>query len=403
MDVAIIGAGASGLCLAIKILEKDPKRSVVLLEKYPRAAKKLISTGNGKCNYTNTNLDIKSYHTDCEDRAEGIIKRFGSREIIDFFGGLGILPSVVMEKLVYPRSMQASSVADILRLKAENLGAEIICDFDVKSAEYRGEYIIKSVSGQCVRAEKLVIASGSGAFIGSDKGFEILKGFGHTIKKTYAALVPIKCKTKSSACAKGMRCTADVSLLKNGKKVAENSGEVLFTDYGVSGIVIMQLSGIVSKSLALGEGANFSLSLDMMSEKNETELFELLKERREKMRYLKCEDFFCGMANKRIGIAVLKECGINTGGAVASLTDASLLKIARCIKGYRLNVTGMCEKNNAQVTGGGADLAEFDEFLQSKKQQGLYACGEVLDVWGDCGGFNLSWAWASAHAVSESI
>ena len=121
------------------------------------------------------------------------------------------------------------------------------------------------------------------------------------------------------------------------------------------------------------------------------------------MGYLKCENFLCGMINKRIGLAVLKECGINIGGEVSSLTDEQILKIARCLKEYTLNVTGVCTRENAQVTGGGADLSEFDEFLLSKKQKNLYACGEVLDVWGDCGGFNLSWAWASAHAVSENI
>lgn len=403
VDVCIVGGGASGIFCAVNILMKNPHLSVTVLEKNARILKKLLSTGNGKCNYTNTDITEKSYMSDDVDLVMDILNRFPSDKIIDFFKKIGIYPAYI-GSLVYPKNMQASSVCDALRMKAESLGVKIESDFEVVSAKRtNGGFSVMSADKRSVFGKTLVIASGSDAFIGSNSGIKLLRSFGHSAKKSFAALVPITSDDKDIKIAKGMRCSADVRLIKNGSEEFRERGEVLFTDFGLSGIVIMQLSAKVSKSIAYGKKEEFSVVLDMMPDMEESEISEVLREKIENTPYLTCENLFLGFLNKKIGELVLKKCGVSKSLPITKLSNSDISGISRKIKEFFVPVSDVCPRKNAQILGGGIPLCEFDENLESKIENNLYACGEVLDAAGNCGGFNLSWAWASAKAVSDGI
>lgn len=403
--IAIMGAGASGLMCAItalkKLNESGKNAEVVLFEKNARAGKKLLMTGNGKCNFTNTDQNASAYHSNDIKLAEKVLSRLGADEIIDFFENLGICSYAANGTCVYPRSMQAASVLDALRFEAERLGTKIISDFDVKSIQKIGKQYEISNGRDKFFADAVIIASGSGATCGSDDGIKFLKSFGHKIYPLYPALTALKCDTEYIKTAQGMRAKAAATLRVDGKEMRKEDGEVLFCDYGISGIAVMQLSGIVSRLFNEGKKHDIRLSLDLASEFSFDDLCDFLKKRAKTLSNYTLENFLGGFLNKRVALMVTKAAQIGSlAGSVSSLKVADIKKLTHTIKNFEAEVSGVKGAPNAQVMGGGASLGDFDaDTLMSKHAKGLFACGEVLDVYGDCGGYNLTWAWASGYTA----
>ena len=400
--VCILGGGASGLYCAMHMKLLHPDTEVTVLERSARVGKKLLATGNGKCNFTNLKQSKDCYSGANTDAAFAIMQTHTPKDIMHNFAEIGV-ESTEKNGLVYPRSLQAASVLDALRFKLESLGVHIRTDFEVKTIKKQGDMFLLSGTAQ-EKCDALVIASGTSASGGSASGIKLLRSFGHTAATVYPALTPVQCDTSYTKLAKGMRAQCSVQLCKNGAPIAIESGEVLFTDYGISGICIMQLSRYISKAKAENEKASFHFEIDFAPETSEADLLTFYKNRRQNLGYIQTSEFLGGYLNKKISQAVLKFCGITDFNAPAgNLTDIQLTNLTKATKCFKLEISGVLDASHAQACGGGIRLSEFTEHLESTRTKYLFACGEVLDVLGDCGGYNLTWAWASGYAVARGI
>ncbi len=393
MKIAIIGGGASGLMAAIAA--KTDATSVTVYEKEKRVGRKILATGNGRCNLTNTGADIKDYHSGNINFLKGAKNRFWVEETLSFFDELGLVCKEEEEGKVYPYSDTASSVLDVLRYKADSLGVDTVCDFAVRSVEKTSDgFKITGRNGDTHNFDRVIIATGgmAGASLGSDgSGYDLLRSFGHRITPLIPSLVQIKTETETVRKLKGIKVQAKVTI---GNK--SRTGELLFTDYGISGPPVFSLSSYL--------GGNKEVVIDIMPDYSYDDIYNMLCMRCGQFYDTPLEDFFTGMLNKRVGMAILKYSGIAPlSRSAATLTDEELKAVAESIKGLRLKITGTASWNSAQVTKGGADVNEFDSAtMMSKRVKGLYACGEVLDIDGDCGGYNLQWAWSSGYIAGKN-
>ncbi len=388
IKIAIIGGGASGLFAAIAA--KSENTSVTIYEKEKRVGRKILATGNGRCNMTNITADIGDYHGSDVAFMSPTISRFWVSETLDLFESMGILWKEEEDGKVYPYSDTASSVLDVLRHRVDELGVDTVCDFNVKNIKKQGNgFVIESADGKSEACDRVIISTGgkAGTQLGSDgSGYRLLKSFGHKITDISPSLVQIKTETETVKKLKGIKVNAKVTLGKMSK-----TGEVLFADYGISGPPVFWLSSYI--------GENREIVLDIMPEYNYREVCDMLSLRCKRLAATPLEDFFIGMLNKRVGQALLKHIGIEPLSRLAgTLTPKEIKSIAAVIKGLRLSLEGTSGWGNAQVTKGGADVSQFDpDTMESRLVNGLYATGEVLDIDGDCGGYNLQWAWSSGY------
>lgn len=402
--VAIIGGGASGLACAIEILKtvknKDDVK-VTVIEKLPRVGKKLLVTGNGRCNLTNMNSASSGFRGDTEF-AYSVLKKYTPESNIEFFNEMGLYTRVEDEGRVYPLSNQASSVLDALRFECDRLGVEVICDYNVVHVKSVFNGVVqKLVINNKDRFDYVVVAAGGKAakVHGTDgDSYDLLKMVGHRINPIAPALVSLNCDNFTKA-LKGVRSICKVDLIIDGEKVLENYGEVQFTDYGLSGIPIMQLSRFVSMS----PSEDISINLDMTPDFSLDNISNYLFDRREYGTGL-CENVLIGVMNKQLCITLLKECGIAPNGKIVELSDDEILKLAELCKCWSIKIKTARGFDFAQVTAGGADCSQFNsETMESKIIENLFCCGEALDVDGDCGGYNLQWAWSSGRTAGRTI
>ncbi|MDD6763534.1 MAG: aminoacetone oxidase family FAD-binding enzyme [Clostridiales bacterium] len=388
MKIGIIGGGASGLAAAIAA--KTEQNEVIIFERENRVGKKILATGNGRCNLSNAGASDKNYHGSDPTFVNGAVRRYWVQQTLDFFSTLGILCKEEENGKIYPYSDTASAVLDVLRRRTAELGVKTICGFDVKCAEKtQVGFEVESYGGEKDVCDRLVIAAGGKASpnLGSNgSGFELLKGFGHRITKLSPSLVQLRTETEVVKKLKGIKVNAGLTL---GGNFAE--GELLFTDYGLSGPPVFTLSAYL--------GNEKEIYADIMPEYTYDDIVSMLYERCAYLYNVSLEEFFTGMLNKRVGQALMKFVGISPLSRPAStLCEGEIKKLASTIKAWKFNITGTMSWNNAQVTHGGAVTSEFNSVtMESKLVKGLYACGEVLDIDGDCGGYNLQWAWSSGH------
>ncbi|MBQ4119849.1 MAG: aminoacetone oxidase family FAD-binding enzyme [Clostridia bacterium] len=399
-DVIIIGGGASGLCAAIAIKQLVPQKSVRIFECLPRVGKKLITTGNGRCNISNKNITLERYHGEHKEFCKYALEKYNLSVCEKFFYNIGI-PFIYEGDKAYPASLQAGSVVDCLRFAAEELGVIIYTDMKVTGINTMGKnYKILSNKLGFV-TENVVIATGGlagGEKLGCDgEMLEILKKAGFNIVKPQPSIVQIKTNNDITKQLKGIKLDANVSVLKDDKILRQDFGEVLFTDYGLSGPPIMQVSREVSKN-----GGN-SISLDIMPDVTLEKLTTIIEERAKRFCARPLEEFFTGMFNKRVGQVILKIAGFKLSDKASVLCGKSQV-IANIIKNMQFTVTGTTGFANAQVTAGGLDTTQFNpKTMESCDCKNLYCIGEILDIDGDCGGFNLQWAWSSAMAAANAI
>lgn len=402
-DVLIIGGGAAGLSTAIMLKKLRNNLKIAIIEQLDRVGKKISVTGNGRCNITNKKITPANYYSGNINKAVNILEDFNLSKTKDFFSSIGVEICFENNK-GFPRSFQASSVVDALRFSAAKLGIQIFISTKVEKIIKKNDIFFlatdnNNFSKDFFKASAVVIATGGlagGSKLGSNgDGYKFLQSFGHEIKAQSPIIVQVKTDNTLTKSLKGIKVNAFVSVFKNSKSIATEYGEVLFCDYGLSGPPILQLSRYCTKST--------TIVLDLFNEHTLKDLTNLIIKRRKIFNEQPLTEFFAGLLHKRVGQSVLKDLNITLSKTCETLTEYECKKIAEKLKFFEFKVIGNTGFVNAQATSGGADLKDFNATLMSKKCDGLFAAGEVLDVDGDCGGYNLQWAWSSSSIISNSI
>ncbi|MBE5992307.1 MAG: NAD(P)/FAD-dependent oxidoreductase [Paenibacillaceae bacterium] len=390
-QIIIIGAGASGLAAGITAAREGA--SVTIMEHTARPGKKLLSTGNGKCNITNLQLPKDAYRGNQPDFVFPALHTVTVSQTMDFFKELGI---VLTERngYVYPNSGQASTVLEAMLFELEHLGVRIVTECPVK--EIKKDLTVITDHGK-QRYDRIILAAGSMAApkTGSDgSGYNLARKLGHHIIEPLPALVQLRCKEKWYKQAAGVRTDALVTLKIDGKAAASDRGELQITDYGISGIPVFQISRYAAK--ALNEGRQAVAELDFLPELSLTDLEKLLFTRHRQFGYRPAEEFLHGVLNSKLAKILLKEAGIGRESWVKEITEKEIKKLVHCIKELKTMIVSTNTFDQAQVCSGGVDTREVDPVtMESKLIRGLYFSGEILDVDGICGGYNLQWAWSS--------
>lgn len=400
-EIAVIGGGASGMIAAITARKSG--KEVVVLERKDRILKKVLITGNGRCNITNVNANISNYFGKNISSVENILNSFNPQDTMDFFNGLGIICNEENKGKVYPLSGQASSVVDALRFEAERLGVRIETEFYVRKIEKEGfKFKIYSEERKKIEAGRVIIAAGGQSYpeLGSNgSGFELAKELGHSVTRLSPSIVQLKSEKHQVKGLQGIKTDVAVTAYGDNKKICTYDGELLFTDYGISGNVVFNISFVMPLY------KNVEFEIDFMEKFDYNELYKILKERKKMMSHLTMENYFNGMINKKLGQFLSKASGIEKlSKPVKDLNDSEIRQLCTVLKKYRIKILDTTGFKNAQVTAGGVSLDEVNsETLESKIVKGLYFSGEVLDVYGECGGFNLQWAWASGYIAGKNV
>ncbi|MBQ2974609.1 MAG: NAD(P)/FAD-dependent oxidoreductase [Clostridia bacterium] len=399
-DLIIVGGCSAGIAAAINAKRLYPEIKVAVIEKLPRIGKKLLATGNGKCNITNLYaLEHNYVNNSFTHYAQN---KYTPDRIVEFFESLGLLCYSDSCGRVYPESNMAASVVDALRFELERLGVEVICDTPVTDIKKNGaDFIVNNEYG----CKKIILAAGgkSSPSQGSDgSGYPLAKKLGHEITKLVPALVPLCGSPEITKPMKGMR-VREVNLTLKGEKIlAKTQGEVLFTDYGLSGIAAMELAATAQKYIDSVKRNPFTY-IDFMPKMTYNEIVEYLQSLCKIKGFCNLDNFLTGFLPKAVGIATCKAVNLyKSNKRIDELTLKEIKLIAEKIKNFPLEITGTKGFANAQVTSGGIKTDEIDlETMQSKKCRGLYFAGEIIDVDGGCGGFNLQWAWSSGMLAGE--
>ncbi len=392
MRVLIIGGGASGMIAALTASEQ-PDNEVLLLERQTRMARKLLATGNGRCNLTNRKLTAANYHGQQPQFCRYALRAFGVEDTLAYFRSLGLLTVTEKSGRVYPRSDSANSVADVLRLPLEQRkNVTIITGAEVIGLQRMHDGFLAVAGDTAYHADRVIVCAGGcagGKLGGTDLGYKLLALFGHTRTKLRPSLVQLRTDTTFVRALKGVRCEAEVR--HAGQR---RSAEIQFTDYGVSGPVIFELS-----ACAVPEE---NLVIDFLPELTKEDILQMLALRCRSMPELKAEDLLTGMLHNRIGRTLLRAAGFTLEKPCGTFTDSDLNGVIHQVKHFEIRVLGAMGMDGAQVTAGGVRTEEFDETtMESRLCRGLYAAGEVLDIDGDCGGFNLQWAWSSGRLAGQ--
>ena len=403
VTVLIIGGGASGIIAAIAASKNGA--DVTILERNSRVGKKILATGNGRCNLTNSNIDISRYHGNCPEFIYGPFSKFDYYKTIDFFEDLGISHKIEEEGKVFPQSNQASSVLDVLRYELEVLKINIICDVNIVNIIKRGKFELTCEDGRIFKGDRVILAAGGKASpdLGSNgSGYKLSQNLGHKIIDPFPALVQLKLSSKFLKQVQGIKFDGDVEVICNNKVIRSEKGEILFTDYGISGPPVLQVSRKASECLK--QGHKVWLKVVMVNYLTRDELESLLMRRFQIGANKPLVFNFIGFINKKLAPVILKEAGIeDINKPAGSITSKERSKIVDILKDWRFEVIGTNSWLSAQVTAGGVDVKEINgKTMESKIVPGLYFAGEVIDIDGDCGGYNLQWAWSTGFVAGEN-
>lgn len=390
-ETVIIGGGAAGLTAALALNKKT-----IVLERGERVGRKLSATGNGQGNVGNLDINESRYFTFGERRLiSSCMQKFPQTEILAFFEKLGFMFCSDDRGRIYPASRQASSITDLIRYRLEtDQNKKVITGAFVTDITKKGEYFTVTALAdgekRLFSAKNVILCAGGKAAknFGSDgNGYSLACKFGHTATGLFPSLVQLKTETKDIKTLKGQRVGAVVTAYCDNKQIAREKGDVIFTDYGVSGDAVFRISAFVCDKI----DRKVTLSLDLMPDCEIEKLVSALRERAAN-KAIPAGEMLCGILSNTLGRAVIKRAGTQNPVAVA-----------QTINNFTLEVTGTAGFDYAQVTKGGIRLSEVGADMQSKKCPGLYFAGEILDVDGQCGGYNLQWAFSSALTAAESI
>ena len=395
--VVVIGGGASGMTAALTAAE-EKGNTVILLERQSRVGRKLLATGNGRCNLTNTGAAIENYHGENASFAQKTLESFSPAEAVSWFRSLGLVTVEQYGGRVFPLSDSAGSVLDVLRFALDAAGVDVHTGEPATRLVFQGEKLSVVTEKAVIPADAVIVACGGkagGKLGGVSDGYKLLASLGHHCTPLYPALVPIRTDTDYPRSLKGVRAEVSLKLVRGDVLCKESCGELQFTEKGVSGPAAFDLS----REASVGGG---ELVLDFLPCLSERETIAMLSRRRDLSPELENGSVFAGMLHSRLGMTVVRASGIRPSGSIGTLSGRQLAVLAHTAKTFRLRITGTDSFDNAQVTAGGMTTEEFHSgTLESLLVSGVFACGEVLDLDGDCGGYNLQWAWASGRLAGR--
>lgn len=406
--IIIIGAGASGLAAGCAAAEAGA--SVTILEKNHVPGRKILSTGSGKCNLSNTAVNARHYHGCAPGFAAHALKALPPGKVLDFFGGLGLLLRSEPDGRIFPRSLKAADVVNVLinRLAEKNAAPALLtCAESVRKTAAGFEVTVRRVppkwekkaeagTPETLTADAVILAAGSPAYPrigGSSLGLELARTLGHSVKNPKPAITPLKLKEKSVRELDGIRVEAVLSLQAGGKVLGEERGEILFTDYGLSGPPVLALS----RAAAAAPGTSaVTCHIDLFPDHSPEALFSLLAKRRDAAPARPWKTFLCGLAEERTLGLLSSALKLAPDANAGSVRDPRLAEFAGLLKDWRLEVAGTLGFEDAMSADGGVDTAEVRPgTFESKLHKDLFITGELLDIVGDCGGYNLHFAWTS--------
>ena len=398
MVIGIIGGGASGMAAALEAAQ-NPNVQVILLERQARLGRKLLATGNGRCNLSNRDASPDFYYGEDLDFTGPALERYCVAETLQWFRSMGLVTVTEDSGRIYPYSDQANSVVDVLRFALQKPNIEVVTGFEVSKVRRTGAGFTVENGEESIACDKLIIACGglAGSKLGGSlSGYKLLQKLGHRCTQLRPTLVQLRADWSHCASLKGVRANCWAEISRNGKLHSAGKGEIQFTEYGLSGPVIFEISRDVCR-----EKGDWICKLDLMPDMEMEDLMALLLPR--KATNLASEELLTGILHNRLGRVVTKEAGVSLHAPIRQLEDWELENVCRRIKELVVPLTEPMGMDSAQVTAGGIVTAEFDpETMESKLVPGLYACGEVLDIDGDCGGFNLQWAWSSGRLAGSA-
>ena len=408
-QLIIIGAGASGLAAAVAAARGGAQ--VLLIEQKNSIGKKILATGNGRCNYTNLKMNTECFRsTHGAALVDAVLKAYPAEKIIDFFKTLGVYPWV-REGYVYPASMQALTMVHVFEQALEHLGVQIIADTKVTAIEKKNHSFYVQTANGCYVAANIILATGgkASAALGSDgSGYPLAKTFGHHIVTPVPALCGLKCQGRFFKAIAGVRTHGMVTLyVSPSDKTAEknghsDTGELQMTAYGISGIPVFQVSRYAAS--ALQQGKKVTAEIDFMPEWTEDDLRTFLRARQKTLFYKTSLQFLEGLLNEKLLPLILKAAAIDENLSVQQLGGAQIDRLCERLKHFRMSVNAVNDFDSAQVCAGGVDAGEVDiHTMMSNYCEGLYLTGELLDVDGMCGGYNLHFAWATGLMAGESV
>ncbi len=391
--IAVVGAGAAGMAAAIAASD-DPGVQVLLLERQARVGRKLQATGNGRCNLSNLHALDRGYHGDETGFWEYALGKFPPEETLAWFEGLGLFTVKEDSGRIYPYSNQANSVVDILRFALDRPNIELIPDFEVSKIRKEGEAFFLTSGDRTVEADRVIIACGGLAGTklgGSMSGYKLLRSFGHKCTKLRPTLVQLKTNWAGVGALKGVRANCRAAIYCGQQLHAESVGEIQFTDFGLSGPVMFE----ISRDACAWPG-EWTCRLDFLPDMEQERLRSALRSRKNTI--LTTDDLLTGILHNRLGRVLTQAAGVRGRFPLSEMTDWQIDEVCRTVKGFSVELKEPLGMDAAQVTAGGIATEEFDPTtMQSRRTAGLFACGEVLDVDGDCGGYNLQWAWSSGR------
>lgn len=398
-DVVIIGGGAAGIMAAITAARCGVRTAII--EHKDRIGKKILSTGNGKCNYTNALQGIAYYRGDNPAFVLRVFEQFGLEDTLKFFEEIGVYPKC-RNGYYYPASEQAAALLEVLRMELEYRRVDVLTECELKHLNRKNNSILLDTNLGKIVTKKVILATGllAAPKTGSDgSSFPYIEKLGHHFTDIVPALVALQGKQSFFKAIAGIRAEIQLEIYINQKNIAMESGELQLTDYGISGIPVFQISRFATKALARKE--KVYVLLDFMPKLSTKELTSLLEKRFYQYGNGKtASEALIGLVNKKLGDVLLKEAGISLQAPAKKTAKEQLEKLVRQIKALRVDVIGSKTFEQAQVCAGGVDTREVNnETLESYLAPNFYFAGELLDIDGICGGYNLQWAWSSGYVA----
>lgn len=398
---AIVGGGASALMCGCIAKSRHKDKRIVILEKDNRVGKKILVSGNGRCNLTNTCASKNNYYGSFDNGIYFLLENYPPSKIIEYFNCIGLMCTVDSENRVYPLSKQSSAVLSVLRNEANRKGIEEVCDCVVEKIEKTADGFVLNCADKKIYAHKVVIATGGKNNYAQKVVMDthkLAKNLGHNITATTPSLSPVKVNSPYLKSLKGIRSTGAVIAVVNNKQVKTEYGEIQFTEKAISGICAFNLSRI------LNNADNAKIIVKLLNNYSFEEIKEMISRRIDMIGKENVQTIFDGMFHKNIGIVMLKASGIDTSKTADKLSEIEITKLARTIDSLEFDVVKNNDYSQAQVTAGGVDGNQINPHtMESKLHKNLFICGECIDTDGDCGGFNLQFAFMSGMCAGENI
>jgi predicted Rossmann fold flavoprotein len=392
-DILVVGGGASGLMAAIASARQGCR--VVVAERLPRVAQKLLATGNGRCNLSNTDMSLRHYRGE-EAWLSQVFGQMGAQETLGLFESMGLVTAADPDGRVFPLTRQSATVVDILRAECRHLGVEEKTGFEAAGiSQEAGGFLVRSTGGGLIKACCVVLCTGGRAGPGSEgSGYRLARMLGHRINPLFPCLVQIRLNLPGIQSLKGIRMQASVSLIRGDAPFRTEEGEILWTEDGLSGIPVLNLSRWIQDTAR--SGRKTALRLDLFPDFSPGRLHALLDGRSKNLGYRTAGESLIGLIHKRLIPFILDRTRMNPETHVSRAGRAWTDRLAESLKMWDLVISGTRSWTEAQVTAGGVDTGEVDpRTMESLKTPGFYLAGELLDVDGECGGYNLQWAWTS--------